>query len=298
MNTLKNKKDITEQPKKKNFLGLYLFKIKYFVLKHKRYFLILSLLLFCAVLWEFYSLHFYRDGIYAATVAQIDGDFEKANDKLQEVKAVTRRSFVLFIARKENVEQMIRINNEWRKLSEDTDSPTQSNQEDTQDEQGNESSDYIQKNKSTDTTKKEVPTDNTWSVDLPEFPDWETYQNLPKSNTKTYLCTDAEITTIQNRRYQIVDDIGKTELAKFNDRKACYDNMQAQREICIEQSCKVRMEVYWACIEATCGQYTTQTCDSIYNSPSHQYNVTLSSLNGELSSLNKSLEICWADRLQ
>jgi hypothetical protein len=272
--------------------------MKIFVLKYKFTLLIFCLLILSATSWEFYSLHSYRSGLYAATVAQLEGDFEEANNKLQEVKAVTKRSIVLFITRSKSVEGRIGANNEWRK--------TAKNNQETSEDESKESSNFIQENESFDPTQentspnmvKENTIDNTWRVDLPVLPDWETYQNLPKNNTKTYLCTDEEITKMQNRRYQIADDIWKMELAKFNDKKNCYNSMQVQRDLCIEQSCQVRMEVYWACIEATCGQYSTQTCDNIYNSPSHNYNVTLSSLNGELSRLNKSLEICWADRLQ
>lgn len=279
--------------------------MKAFVLKYKFTLLTFCLLILSVASWEFYSLHSYRRGLYAATVAQLEGDFEEASNKLQEVKAVTRRSIVLFITRSKSVEGMIGANNEWKKITEDTDSLTKSNQKTSEDE-SKESSNFVQDNEPFEPTQgdtspkkiKENTIDYTWEVDLPVLPDWETYQNLPENNTKTYLCTDEEIAAMQARRYQIADGLWQTELAKFNDRKTCYDSMQAQRDLCIEQSCQVRMEVYWACIEATCGQYSTQTCDNIYNSPSHNYNVTLSSLNVELSSLNKSLEICWADRLQ
>jgi hypothetical protein len=87
--------------------------VKKFVLKNKLVLLGVFLLLVCLTSWEVFSLYAYRKGLYAATVAQSQGDFEKAEKHLEEVREVTHRSVVLFVARRDNVEEMISINNNW-----------------------------------------------------------------------------------------------------------------------------------------------------------------------------------------
>jgi hypothetical protein len=292
-------------------------RIKSFVLKWRYIFLLMLIITLSLAAWELHSLSAYRSGLTAASIAQGEGNFQQAQEKLEEVKAVTRKSLVLFIARTDSVEQRIETNNGWIEASEEPKDSVSNNQDITETLEENEPKESEEQYEDTsdswyppnedlnsyDTPNLNKEPSETPSSDIntPE-PSSNTSNNdtesTPKTITRTYLCTDQEITEMQDRRYQIVDELGEVELARLNDRKECHDTMQEKWDLCVEQSCQVRMEVYWICIEETCGQYDPENCNDIYDSPFHEYNMTLSSLNQELSSLNGKLEICWDDRLR
>ena len=65
--------------------------VKSFILKWKFLFLLILILFLSFASWELHSLSAYRSGLTTASIAQGEGDFEKAQEKLEEVRAVTKR---------------------------------------------------------------------------------------------------------------------------------------------------------------------------------------------------------------
>jgi hypothetical protein len=113
-------KRLSKLERKKPTLKTITKNIKSFVLKHKIPFIIILSLFLLITLWEGYSLYAYKEASDIALSAQEQNNFEKAEEELLKMQEITNRSLILFLLRKDSVQNRISYNEEWKRSYDNT----------------------------------------------------------------------------------------------------------------------------------------------------------------------------------
>lgn len=146
-----------------------------------------------------------------------------------------------------------------------------------------------------------TPTPSPTSTTTPAPTSTTTPTTPPPPTTtpeKTYDCTDEEMAGLIEERKNTMLAIADLTNIKMLEIYECKQEISGSLSSCITvcENKTVRQEVVDACIASCRSKWIVSSCDSYYNSPTHEYNVLLNSLNRDLIGINSSLDLCYLER--
>jgi hypothetical protein len=264
--------------------------------------------------WELYSIHAYRQTRLAVNAAQTRNDFDKAEDRLLDLEKLTKRSVILALTRKANVEFLINTHKVWKENLEkinfdDKEFSSKTEDSDFYNSQLDEiqtpkALPYVQPNEPTHENQEDLKlreqefeqeSDLNLDSEFFTFPDFSIDAEVFK---RDYSCTNEELETLTKTKGEKSISVVETEGLQIIEKNQCKLEIEANLLNCTANCDKQRtiMEAILACRAQCDNEWIPTACDYYYDNPDHEYNKRITTLKKSLQEIQKNLDICWAER--